>query len=138
LWLDPDVRWLTGVHEADGHAYLVRESYEELLWWLQMPSLLRVASELVPNRAEIDAMGRSVEEALAAAEAVGYRVDLLIGPDHVEAEDSVAEAGTDSPSGDVASVLEESRKAQVEREIELEIEPEEVKVVLSVEPDDAQ
>ena len=47
LWLDPDVRWLCGVHEAEGHAYLVRERYEELLWWLLMPSLLRLAGEPV-------------------------------------------------------------------------------------------
>ena len=26
LWLDPDVRWLCGVHDAEGHDYLVRES----------------------------------------------------------------------------------------------------------------
>jgi hypothetical protein len=52
LWRDPDVRWLTGVHEAQGHAYLVREPYEELLWWLLMPSLLRLA---------------------------GYRIDALLG-----------------------------------------------------------
>jgi hypothetical protein len=79
LWLDPDVRWLTGVHEADGHEYLVRESYEELLWWLQMPRLLKVASEPVPDRGEIQAMGGSVEEALELAEAAGYRVDALAG-----------------------------------------------------------
>jgi hypothetical protein len=24
LWLDPDVRWLCGVHEAEGHPYLIR------------------------------------------------------------------------------------------------------------------
>jgi glycosidase len=51
LWSDPDVRWLTGVHEADGHLYLVRESYEELLWWLLMPELLRLAAEPAPSRA---------------------------------------------------------------------------------------
>ncbi len=30
LWLDPDVRWLCGVHESEGHVYLIRELYEEL------------------------------------------------------------------------------------------------------------
>ncbi len=82
LWLDPDVRWLCGVHEAEGHYYLVRERYEELLWWLLMPSLLRLAGETVPsqmaaNRAAVGTMSRTIEEALAAAEAAGYRVDLL-------------------------------------------------------------
>jgi hypothetical protein len=82
LWSDPDVRWLCGVHEAEGRDYLVRERYEELLWWLLMPSLLRLAGETAPsqvtaNRATILTMSRTIEEALAAAEAAGYRMDLL-------------------------------------------------------------
>jgi glycosidase len=94
LWSDPDVRWLTGVHEAEGHDYLVRESYEELLWWLQLPSLLRLAGEAAPRRAAVQAMSRSIEEALAAAEAAGYRVDLLLAPATTEAagEEPAAEA----------------------------------------------
>jgi hypothetical protein len=83
LWHDPDVRWLTGVHEAEGREYLLRERYEELLWWLLMPSLLRLAGETAPsrmaaNRAAIQTMCRTIEEALAAAEAAGYRVDVLL------------------------------------------------------------
>ncbi len=90
LWLDPDVRWLTGVHEAEGHTYLVRELYEELLWWLLMPSLLRLAGESTPsriasNRAAVQAMSQSIEEALATADAAGYRVDLLLAPATAEA-----------------------------------------------------
>ncbi len=50
LWLDPDVRWLTGVHQAQGQDYLVREPYEELLWWLQLPAILRLAGEQAVNR----------------------------------------------------------------------------------------
>ena len=48
LWLDPDVRWLCGVHEAEGHFYLIRERYEELLWWLLMPSLLISRARMRP------------------------------------------------------------------------------------------
>jgi len=80
LWLDADVRWLTGVHEAEGHAYLVREPYEELLWWLLMPSLLRLAGQAAPSRGEVEEMSRTVEEALATAEAAGYRIDALLAP----------------------------------------------------------
>ncbi len=50
LWSDPDVRWLTGTHEAEGKSYLVREPYEELLWWLELPELLGVAAESAPKR----------------------------------------------------------------------------------------
>ena len=79
LWLDPDVRWLTGVHEAEGHTYLVREQYEELLWWLLMPSLLRCAAEPSPSRAVVEELSKTVEEALASAEAAGYRIDAVLG-----------------------------------------------------------
>jgi hypothetical protein len=77
LWADPDVRWLTGVHEAEGSSYLVRESYEELLWWLLLPSLLRLAGETAPSRAAAQAMSQCIEEALETADAADYRVDLL-------------------------------------------------------------
>jgi glycosidase len=80
LWNDPDVRWLTGVHEAKGHSYLVRETYEELLWWLLMPTLLRMGCEDKPNRAAIKELRNGVEEALAAAEGAGYRVDAMLEP----------------------------------------------------------
>jgi hypothetical protein len=80
LWLDPDVRWLTGVHEAGDHAYLVRERYEELLWWLLMPRLLRLAGEPSLDRAAIAEMGKIVEDALSTAEGAGYRVDALLEP----------------------------------------------------------
>jgi glycosidase len=79
LWQDPDVRWLTGVHEAKGHLYLVRELYEELLWWLLMPSLLRLAADPTPSRAAVAELSRTVEEALATAEAANYRIDELLG-----------------------------------------------------------
>ncbi len=92
LWLDPDVRWLCGVHEAEGHDYLIRERYEELLWWLLMPELLRLAGEPSPSRAAVDALGRTVDAALAAAEAAGYRVETLSGRELTpEAEDGEAE-----------------------------------------------
>jgi glycosidase len=79
LWLDADVRWLTGVHQAEGRAYMVREPYEELVWWLLMPSLLRLAGDTAPSRAAAEEMSKTVEEALATAEAAGYRIDTLLG-----------------------------------------------------------
>jgi len=91
LWLDPDVRWLTGAHEAQGHSYLVREPYEELLWWLLMPSLLRLAGEPHLDRSAIVQMGTIVDEALASAEAAGYRIDALLGPSAEASTDEAAE-----------------------------------------------
>jgi len=84
LWLDPDVRWLCGVHEAEGHFYLIRERYEELLWWLLMPSLLRLAGESAPSRSAVEELSKIVAAALASAEAAGYRIDVLLGPKEAE------------------------------------------------------
>ncbi len=78
LWHDPDVRWLTGYNEAEGHAYVNREQYEELLWWLALPELLRIAGMTGPMRVAAAALSRSVGEAMAAIEKAGYRVDLLV------------------------------------------------------------
>jgi hypothetical protein len=99
LWLDPDVRWLTGVHEADGHAYLVRERYEELLWWLLMPSLLCLAGEPKLDRKTIGQIGNLVDEALESAEAAGYRIDRLLG---TPVEAGVPEAETPPAAPDQA------------------------------------
>ncbi len=80
LWLDPDVRWLCGVHESEGHFYLVREQYEELLWWLLMPALLRLAGEAAPSRAAVEELSKTVANALHSAETAEYRINALLGP----------------------------------------------------------
>jgi hypothetical protein len=119
LWLDPDVRWLTGIHEAGGHEYLVREAYEELLWWLQVPALLRLAGESLPSRAEVEEMSKTIEEALASAESAGYRVDLLLGP--ALAEDEGEETAAEEAEGFV--VEDEAAEAGEGKPAEPEIEP---------------
>jgi glycosidase len=91
LWLDPDVRWLCGVHEAEGHVYLIRERYEELLWWLMMPSLLQLAGETAPSRVAVAELSETVAAALASAEAASYRVDLLAGASDAKVETKIEE-----------------------------------------------
>ncbi|MDR3723902.1 MAG: alpha-amylase family glycosyl hydrolase [Terracidiphilus sp.] len=110
LWRDPDVRWLTGAHEAEGHVYIVRERYEQLLWWLLVPALLRLAAQPKPSRAAlapaIASLSRTVAEALATAEAAGYRVSDLLGkpdaeqtaPDQSSSEPIAEDAQPPAPS----------------------------------------
>lgn len=78
LWDDPDVCWLTGSHPAEGHTYIVREPYEELLWWLELPELLRIAAAPAQQRAAVVQAEQSVKRALAAIEGSGYRLDPLL------------------------------------------------------------
>jgi hypothetical protein len=75
LWQDPDLRWLTGAHQAEGHTYILREPYEELLWWLQLPALLKLAIEPSPNREVVEQLAATVQSALSTIEAAGYRID---------------------------------------------------------------
>jgi hypothetical protein len=86
LWHDADVRWLTGVHEAHGHTYFVKESYEKLIWWLQLPVLRKLAGEAVPDRKAIAELSKAINEALEAAASAEYNLDALIESDKLEAE----------------------------------------------------
>jgi hypothetical protein len=86
LWSDADVRWLTGVHDAEGHTWFVCEPYEELLWWLQMPALLSIANESSPNKAELQALSQKVHAASAEADKAEYRLDVLLAPEASPAE----------------------------------------------------
>jgi glycosidase len=81
LWRDPDVRWLTGVHEAGGHDYLVKEPFEELIWWLQLPPLLRLASHSEPDRSAAAAIAKTVENAVVTVATAGYQTDRLLAFD---------------------------------------------------------
>jgi glycosidase len=129
LWLDSDVRWLTGVHRAGPQEFLVRESYEELLWWLLMPSLLRLAGETTPSRIAADrtavqAMSMSIEKALAATEAAGYRVDLLMPQAAAEEPSPEAAPAVEPAAGAVAEVTTESiSEVPIEAAAEPEPEP---------------
>ena len=117
LWFDPDVRWLTGVHEAEGHLYLVRESYEELLWWLLMPSLLRLAGEPAPGRADVEDLSKTVEEALATAEGANYRIDELLGSAAPESEEPKPLAAEDD-SQTIEEGIEEPAEPEPEEPAE--------------------
>jgi hypothetical protein len=77
LWQDPDVRWLTGAHEAEGRWYFIKEAYEELLWWLQLPALCKMAETKAPA-SEAHAMAKAIAEAVEAAKRAGYSIDTLL------------------------------------------------------------
>jgi glycosidase len=92
LWQDPDVRWLTGAHEAKGRSYFVKESYEELLWWLQLPALCKLAAVIAPARSAIQEIGKTVAEAAESAASAGYSIEALFERDLVVPE--VADAAS--------------------------------------------
>ncbi|MGC9159036.1 MAG: alpha-amylase family glycosyl hydrolase [Terracidiphilus sp.] len=109
LWLDADVHWLTDVHSDQGHEYLVREPYEELLWWLRLPRLLRLAGEAAPGRVEAGEIDQGIARVLATAEAAGYRVDLLQEPSGREARGEMS-ADRNGPEAGSAAASEPAKE----------------------------
>jgi glycosidase len=105
LWSDPDVRWLTGAHQAKGHTYFIRERYEELLWWMLMPSLMKLAGEPAPSRAKAGEFTISIRSALDAAKAANYRVEVLTGK----------AADVDRPAGSAAAPYSAEESADPEK-----------------------
>jgi hypothetical protein len=78
IWDDPDWRWLTGVHEANGHTYIRKEPYAEVLWWTQLPALIETGSkESTPPGACVE-LTTPISRALEDAEAAGYDLDRLL------------------------------------------------------------
>ncbi len=107
LWHDPDVRWLCGVHDAEGHTWFIRERYEELLWWLALPALLRLAGDTAPNPAAVEELSRSLARAFNAADAAGYRVDRLL---HASVDTTTAEPPV--PERETAPAKEPSHRSR--------------------------
>jgi hypothetical protein len=104
----------------------VRERYEELLWWLLMPRLLRLAGEPVLDRGEIERVGQLVDEAMASVEQAGYRIEMLLGesPDQVSSDQAqepsswadIPEAVSVRPAGGARS--ESTESAELSPEVE--------------------
>jgi hypothetical protein len=63
----------------------VREPYEELLWWLALPRLLRLAESSEPHRADAAIILDDINKALVTLEGAGYRLDELLEPEGTSA-----------------------------------------------------
>jgi hypothetical protein len=81
LWQDADVRWLTGVHAAEGQSYFIKESYEELAWWLQLPALCRMPDDAEGARRMAERIGAAVDESEETAAEAGYCIGALVQPE---------------------------------------------------------
>jgi hypothetical protein len=94
VWDEPEVRWLTGVHDADGVTYFNKESFDSLLWWMALPELALLATPSVPAKTALRELENRLVEGSAAAVRAGYRLDRVVAPAPVEVKPSPgAEAG---------------------------------------------
>jgi hypothetical protein len=78
FWDNPDVRWLAGVNTASGITYINREQFEELLAWLQLPDLIRIAQRTSGQAKSIAELEAAYAAACEAAHASGYQLDAYL------------------------------------------------------------
>jgi glycosidase len=77
-WLqDPDVAWLIGVHSYQDVRYFGKEPYEQLLWWMALPALLRIAAAPKLDPVAVQALEEQIEGRSKAAADAGYQIDGL-------------------------------------------------------------
>jgi glycosidase len=80
-WLqDPDMAWLIGVHSYEGIRYFGKEPYEQLLWWMALPALLRIAAAPKLDPAALELLEEQIESRTKAAADASYEVDGLFAP----------------------------------------------------------
>jgi hypothetical protein len=113
-WDDPDVAWLTGLHEAGGHRYFNKEAHEQMLWWLALPDLVALvendpAGKSPATCAALSDLAALNAKAVTAAAAAGYKLDSLLQPTQ-QHEKSIAVTAAHvvipapSPSSEVKTV----------------------------------
>jgi len=73
---DPDVAWLLGVHEYEGDRYFNKESFEQLIWWNTLPTLLALGPEDETN--VLTKIGAEIRDRFRTAASGGYRVEALL------------------------------------------------------------
>jgi len=78
FWTAPDLRWLAGIHEASGKTYMNKEQFEDLICWLQLPALLKVASSEKEAALAIRKIEEEVSQACLHAKAAGYDLDRYL------------------------------------------------------------
>ncbi|WP_252263480.1 alpha-amylase family glycosyl hydrolase [Paracidobacterium acidisoli] len=93
-WNDPDVSWLTGLHEVNGIRWFNKEAHEQLLWWTCLPELTEMLMQKTEKKAAASAKDSTLASAIAkritdateAAKKAGYRLDRMRVSSKVSAE----------------------------------------------------
>ena len=123
FWRDGDVRWLTSVNESEGSVYFNKEAFDELLWWLEIPALVR-AAEAHPGETEAFAeVKRRLGAASKAAAEAGYEVKKylalepiavpVVRPGRVQKSSAVVQKSSAPKSGAGSGRAKAGEKAKV-------------------------
>ena len=89
FWEDGDARWLLSVNESAGEWYFNKELHQQILWWTQLPDLLRLTAPAEAEPAIADKKARKpaarstlsiktieqkLQDAFEQAEEAGFRI----------------------------------------------------------------
>jgi hypothetical protein len=108
---DGDVAWLTGLHTSEGCRYVVKEQFEQLLWWTQLPALLDAVRAGKSGKAMAKAVVERVGHAANAMRDAGYKPDVLLQVPGAAATCEVGEAASTSGTPTEASSVKAQRVA---------------------------
>ena len=77
-WLhDPDVAWLIGVHSYESVRYFNKELFEQLLWWMALPALVKLGQQPTADPKRIEALEKQIEVRMRAAAESKFQVESL-------------------------------------------------------------
>ena len=119
FWEDPDVRWLAGLNASSGVDYLNQEKSEELLCWLELPSLLRIATETSHSMEEVPKVTETALELTDLLEKAGFNYEKFLDSLRLGLADIETTSDTSvllpQPNGDVSFIPDEVESRKVER-----------------------
>jgi glycosidase len=89
FWEDGNARWLLSVNESAGEWYFNKELHQQVLWWTQLPDLLRLTAPAAaepaiankktrkpaaPSTPSIKTIEQKLQDAFEQAEEAGFRI----------------------------------------------------------------
>jgi hypothetical protein len=105
FWQEPDIRWLAGVNESEGHTWFNKESFRTLVLWLHTPSLADSLRE--GKKLQLEDSTQELEDIFARADEAKYDLDLFLNKP-VEAKPIEAKPATESKPTTNAEVEEQA------------------------------
>jgi glycosidase len=101
FWADPDVQWLTGLHESDGRMYFNKEGFGELVRWLQLPQLIEIAQDVSDAGGSIGEIEKAVAKECSEAMRAGFDLDAYLLQKRTEEDGEEAELSSVEPLPDL-------------------------------------
>ena len=110
FWQEPDIRWLTGVNESEGHTWFNKEAFRSLVLWLHLPSL---AERLRENKKlQLAESEEKLTELFERADKAGYELDRFLARPIKPATEPVAKPLTPETNLSKAEKIADKQDAE--------------------------